>query len=108
MSRTGLKAEELVCKKIKNKGGKVKARQNTTLPGNADVVAEWKNSGRAWRVQVKSTSQKGKNPAWPPAENLGNLKSTATRNGETAVVAWVFSDNSIEFKSAKDGRTLSL
>jgi hypothetical protein len=58
-------------------------------------------------VQVKYTNKKGADPDWPPNENIRNLKSTATKNGQTAVVAWVYANNTVDFFSAEDRRKLT-
>lgn len=96
----GRKAERRVARALSNAGAKT-----TLSPGSrgpADLKAEF-SSGTAWLVQVKSS--KSGVPAPPAARDLGRLKTKATREAATPVVAGVTPDG-IEYRSARSGRRL--
>lgn len=96
--------EEYVANSLRGRGATCEV--NTQMRGAADVLCRW-STGTAWRIQVKSTSTRGVPPAWPSKEELRRLKMTATKNKETAVVAWVYADHKIKYRSAKSKRWLT-
>ena len=96
--------EELVANSLRARGAQCDV--NTRMTGAADVLAYWPRTGTTWRIQVKSTKIRGGTPAWPSTEELRRLKMTATKNGETPVVALVYRDYRIEFYSARSERRL--
>ena len=73
---------------------------DTKMRGATDVIAEWP-TGTSWRIQVKSTQREGASPAWPTNEEIRRLKISATKNGQTPVVALVYEDGSKEFYYAR-------
>lgn len=78
---------------------------NTKTPGATDVMCTWP-TGTSWRIQVKSTEREDTTPPWPNNEEIRRLKMTATRNNQTPVVAWVFSNGAKEFHSARNGKLI--
>lgn len=96
--------EELVAKSLRGRGAQCDV--NTKTVGATDVLAWWPKTGTTWRVQVKSTKMRDKEPAWPTPEEMRRIKMTATKNGETPVVAHVYRDCSIYFFSARTGKRI--
>ena len=101
---TGYEGEKMVEKRLKEEGSKVEIRRNTKLPGQTDIIAKWPG-GKKWRIQVKSTNTPGP-PDGPSTSELAILKMTASLNNETPVIAYVHSNNKIEFKSARTEKKL--
>jgi len=89
----GRKKEELVARKLRGKGAKVKLSPGSR--GAADLIAEF-HSGKKWLVQVKDT-RKGR-PASPSPKDTGRLKSSARKNRATPVIAKV-SRNKVSYSS---------
>ena len=96
----GREKGELVTRRLREKGAKVKLSQGSH--GAADLIAEFP-SGKKWHVQVKAT-RKGK-PASPSPKDAGRLKSSASKNKATAVIAKV-SRNEVSYSSARIKRRL--
>ena len=94
-------AEEKVARSLRARGAKCFV--NTKLPGATDIIAEWP-TGTKWRVQVKF-SNNGR-PKWPSKKEKQRLKISATKNNQTPVVAFVYSNGKIEFYSARTGRRI--
>jgi len=96
----GRKKEELVARKLRGKGAKVKLSPGSR--GAADLIAEF-HSGKKWLVQVKAT-RKGR-PASPSPKDTGRLKSSARKNRATPVIAKV-SRNKVSYSSARSKKRL--
>lgn len=99
----GTDMEQYVAQSLRGRGAKCKV--NTKTPGATDVTAEWP-TGSGWRVQVKSTQKRGSEPAWPSREEIRRLKIATAKSSQTPVVAQVFKDGAIEFRSVRNGRIL--
>ncbi|RLG24012.1 hypothetical protein DRN85_08340 [Methanosarcinales archaeon] len=97
----GRKKEELVTRKLRGKGAKVKLSSGSR--GAADLIAEFP-SGKKWHVQVKAT-RKGR-PASPSSKDTGRLKSSASKNRATPVIAKV-SRNKVSYSSVRNKRRLN-
>ena len=96
----GRDKEQKVARSLRARGAKV-----NISPGSkesADLKVRFP-TGTKWNVQVKST-RSGK-PSQPKPFDLGRLKQSSTKTGSTPVIATV-TQNGIEFKSARSGRTL--
>jgi hypothetical protein len=96
----GRKKEELVARKLRGKGAKVKLSPGSR--GAADLIAKFL-SGKKWHVQVKAT-RKGK-AANPSPKDRGRLKSSASKNKSTPVIAKV-SRNKVCYYSARSRKKL--
>ena len=100
----GAKAEAYVARSLRSRGATVTV--DTTGPGATDLEAVW-STGTMWLVQVKASRvATSTGPKWPSSNELGRLKSRATRIGATAVVALV-KGTEIEFYSARNGHVLT-
>jgi len=99
--RFGRLKEGKVAQKLRNAGARVKLSKGSK--GAEDGQARWP-SGRFWLWQAKAT-RKGV-PNQPSPQDLRRLKQKAAKIGATPVIAEVFGDGSIKFKSARDGREL--
>ena len=99
----GTDMEQYVARGLRAIGASCKV--NTKTLGATDVVCTWP-TGTSWRIQVKSTEREDIVPPWPSHEEIRRLKMTATKNNQTPVVAWVFSDGAKEFRSARNGKLI--
>ena len=95
----GIDMEQYVAQSLRGRGAKCDV--DTKTPGATDVVATWP-TGTSWRVQVKSTNRPNCRPPWPSGEEIRRIKISATKNKQTAVVAWVFKDGAIEYHSVQN------
>jgi hypothetical protein len=93
--------EEKVAKKLRDKGARVQLNEGSK--GAEDGIAKWP-SGKTWLWQSKAT-RNGK-PKSLTKKEIGRLKQKATKKNATPVIAEVFGDNKIKFKSARNGREL--
>lgn len=99
----GKDMEEYVTQSLRGRGATCDV--DTKMPGATDVVAIW-STGTSWRIQVKSTNRRDLSPPWPSSEEIRRLKIAATKNKQTAVVAWVFKDGTIEYRSAQNRKII--
>lgn len=99
----GTDMEQYVAQSLRGRGAKCKV--DTKTLGATDVAAVWP-TGRGWRIQVKSTSRPGSAPPWPSNEEIRRLKMAATKTKQTAAVAQVFQDGTIEFRSARNRKII--
>lgn len=100
-TRYGANKEQKVARSLRARGATVKESPDSR--GAADLKAKFP-SGTKWNVQVKST--RAGQAASPGPKDLGRLKQSATKEGATPVVAKV-SPKSIDFESARSGKTLT-
>ncbi len=78
-------------------------RTETIQPGLNNLIVTWKST--IWRVLVR-TINKDLPSSWPTIEEIKLLLNKAVANNQTLVIAFVHSDNNIEYRSAEDGRII--
>jgi len=100
--KTGIRAENKVANDYKKKGFNVV--QSAGSRGAADLKCTKNNTTH--HVQVKSSTVINN----PPISNqaIGRLKSSATRNNATAVIAKVGKSNDTKITYAKTGNAVKL
>ncbi len=99
MPRKGQRGEDRVANSLRRRGFSVE--QSPGSRGPADLKGN--RGDRRWFVQVKSSSTGS--PAWPNPQELGRLKSAASRADATPVVAQV-TPRGITYKSGRNQRHL--
>ena len=97
----GIRAENKIATKYRESGWSVK--QSPGSRGAADLKCTSK-TGTIHYVQVKSS---GSGSARISSSEVGRLKSTATRNGATSVIAKV-DKNGMNINYAKSGVNISI
>lgn len=95
--------EKYVVKSLRGRGAL--CDHDTKKEGATDILARWP-TGTTWRVQVKSTEIPNRDPVWPSPEEIRRIKMTATKNEQTPVVAWVYSDRRVKFFSARSEKLI--
>lgn len=101
--KIGIRAENKVKKLYESNGFDV--QQSAGSRGAADLKCTKGN--KCHYVQVKTTTKPSNTPYIPPGE-LGRLKSTATRNGATSVVAKVPCNGEPKLTYAKNNNSVNL
>lgn len=99
---TGIRAENSIANQYRNNGWNVS--QSAGSRGAADLKCT--KGEKTHFVQVKSSTVNS-NPSISN-QDLGRLKSTATRNHATSVVAFVAADKSTSVQYAKTGSAVKI
>jgi hypothetical protein len=68
--------------------------------GQNNIIVSWRST--VWRIMVR-TINKENSSLWPLDDEIKLFKQNAALNNQTFVIAFVHSNNTIEYRSVEDG-----
>ena len=78
-------------------------RTETIQPGLNNLIVTWKST--IWRILVR-TINKDVPSSWPTIEEIKIFQNKALENNQTLVIAFVYSNNNIEYRAGEGGRII--
>ncbi len=95
-------AEQIVSGSLKEHGANCRTIYN--LQGETEIIASWKITN--WRILARRIFSKDEKLLHLTARDVNKFQNKAQKENQTAVIAWVYSDGNIEYRSAKDDKIL--